>query len=116
MPINQIPKIDVSRIYNGEVTEIPFDFTFIPEETEKNAERNGELLLSRTAYLCERLSMVKGIKLYSKPNPCGIVSFSASGTDSNSFADILSSDFDIAVRGGFHCAPLLHKFLKYCTS
>ncbi len=36
MPINQIPKIDVSRIYNGEVTEIPFDFTFIPEETEKN--------------------------------------------------------------------------------
>lgn len=82
------------------------------EETEKNAERNGELLLSRTAYLCERLSMVKGIKLYSKPNPCGIVSFSASGTDSNSFADILSSDFDIAVRGGFHCAPLLHKFLK----
>ena len=56
--------------------------------------------------------MVKGIKLYSKPNPCGIVSFSASGTDSNSFADILSSDFDIAVRGGFHCAPLLHKFLK----
>lgn len=82
------------------------------EETEKNAERNGELLLSRTAYLCERLSMVKGIKLYSKPNPCGIVSFSASGTDSNSFADILSSEFDIAVRGGFHCAPLLHKFLK----
>lgn len=82
------------------------------EETEKNAERNGELLLSRMAYLCERLSMVKGIKLYSKPNPCGIVSFSASGTDSNSFADILSSDFDIAVRGGFHCAPLLHKFLK----
>ena len=25
-------------------------------------------------------------------------------------ADILSRDYDIAVRGGFHCAPLIHKF------
>ncbi len=36
MPNHPIPKIDVSRIYNGEVTEIPFDFTFVPEETEKD--------------------------------------------------------------------------------
>lgn len=36
MPNHPIPKIDVSRIYNGEVTEIPFNFTFVPEETEKD--------------------------------------------------------------------------------
>lgn len=31
---NEIQKIDVSKIYNGEVTEIPFSFTFVPEGTE----------------------------------------------------------------------------------
>ena len=30
---------------------------------------------------------------------------------SGKVADILNSDYDIAVRGGFHCAPLMHKFL-----
>ncbi len=77
-----------------------------------NADRTGALLYNRTAYLTERLSMISGIKLYSKPNPCGIVSFSSSLADSNSFAETLSAEFDVAVRGGFHCAPLLHKFLK----
>ena len=26
-------------------------------------------------------------------------------------ADVLSSEYDIAVRGGLHCAPLAHKAL-----
>ena len=26
-------------------------------------------------------------------------------------SQILSQKYDIAVRGGFHCAPLIHKFL-----
>ena len=26
-------------------------------------------------------------------------------------ADILNDEYDIAVRGGFHCAPLMHKAL-----
>ena len=27
-------------------------------------------------------------------------------------ADKLNYEFDIAVRGGLHCAPLMHEFLK----
>ena len=27
-------------------------------------------------------------------------------------AEILSTKYDIASRGGFHCAPFMHKFLK----
>lgn len=31
---NNTKKIDVSKIYNGEVTEIPFEFDIVPENTE----------------------------------------------------------------------------------
>ena len=31
---------------------------------------------------------------------------------SNEVADLLNSEYDIAVRGGFHCAPLIHKYLN----
>ncbi|MGN1121265.1 MAG: YceD family protein [Eubacteriales bacterium] len=34
MPYNEMPKIDVSKIYNGDVAEIPFDFELLPQDTE----------------------------------------------------------------------------------
>lgn len=58
---------------------------------------------------------LKGISdcytLYSKPNPCGIVAFSHRHIQSEYVADILSAQYDIAVRGGLHCAPLAHEAL-----
>ena len=53
-----------------------------------------------------------GVKIYSQPNAAGIVAFSRAGIPSTDLAEILSENYDIAVRGGFHCAPLCHKFLK----
>ena len=41
----------------------------------------------------------------------GIVSFYVDGQDSQFTADLLSSRYDIAVRGGLHCAPLMHRHL-----
>ena len=49
--------------------------------------------------------------MYSKPNRSGIISFEIDKIASTDVADTLNSEFDIAVRGGFHCAPLMHKFL-----
>lgn len=76
-----------------------------------NLKRTETLLYEKTARLVSALSDTGGIKLYSSPNPLGIVSFSAEGFSSSEFADILNSEYDIAVRGGLHCAPLTHKFL-----
>ena len=39
------------------------------------------------------------------------MSFSVKNLDSNQVADILNDKYDVAVRGGFHCAPLCHKYL-----
>ena len=54
----------------------------------------------------------ENIKIYSKPNPVGIVAIGIKNLDSNFVCDILDKEYNIAVRGGFHCAPLIHKHLK----
>ncbi len=77
-----------------------------------NVDKDGELLKTRTDFLIEKLTYINGIAVYSKPNPCGIVAFASKKFDSQTFSTKLSDDFDIAVRGGFHCAPLVHKYLK----
>lgn len=40
---------------------------------------------------------------------CAIVSFIIDGYTSDEIVDILSNEYDIAVRGGAHCAPLIHE-------
>jgi selenocysteine lyase/cysteine desulfurase len=69
-------------------------------------------LFSLTENLITRLARLPFIKLQSIPNKYGIVSFSHVDVPSQELAEILSQKYDIAVRGGFHCAPLMHKFLK----
>ena len=51
------------------------------------------------------------MRCYSQANEAGIVSFSVKGKDSADVADVLDSGYDVAVRGGLHCAPLTHKYL-----
>ena len=63
-------------------------------------------------FVIDKLSKINGVKTYSTPNPAGIVAFSVKDNSSIEVAEILSDNFNIAVRGGFHCAPLVHKFLN----
>ncbi|MBO4939996.1 MAG: aminotransferase class V-fold PLP-dependent enzyme [Clostridia bacterium] len=68
-------------------------------------------LLMLTAYFLKGLQALNGYDVYSKANPCGIVAFSHPRFSSEQLADLLSERYDIAVRGGFHCAPLMHRAL-----
>ena len=61
--------------------------------------------------MIDGLNKMPNVTVYSTPNPAGIVSFSVGGKESGDVADILNSNYDVAVRGGLHCAPLTHKFL-----
>lgn len=78
----------------------------------QNEQTFSKILLSFTSKVITDLSNHQCIKIYSSPNPYGIVSFSINNLDSQTLADILSQKYDIAVRGGLHCAPLVHKHLK----
>lgn len=82
------------------------------EYVKNNLTLFSETLFTLTDFLCKELEKIDGVKLYSTPNRYGIVSFSLSPYTSGEVADILSREYDIAVRGGLHCAPLIHKKLS----
>lgn len=76
------------------------------------AESDREYLTAITALLIDGLRANPHLKVYSEPNPCGIVAFAHEKVQSEEVAFILSEKFSIAVRGGLHCAPLMHKALN----
>lgn len=79
---------------------------------KSNQEIFARHLYSYTEFLITALNKMDGVTVYSKPNSSGIVSFKLNDMPSNEVADLLNSEYDIAVRGGFHCAPLIHKYLN----
>ena len=79
---------------------------------EKNLARHGEKTLELTRALYEGLSKIAGVRLFSKPNPYGIIALSLESMQSELAAFRLSDEYGICVRGGLHCAPLMHKALE----
>ncbi len=76
---------------------------------------NGEETQAKTLALTQRfltgIEKLPSYRAYSKPNPCGIAAFAHERYPAEYLADELSSRFQIAVRGGLHCAPLMHEEL-----
>ncbi len=68
-------------------------------------------LTSLTDYLIRNLSALPAYRIYSRPNPCGIVAFAHRELPSEYLSGRLSEEFSVAVRGGLHCAPLMHEAL-----
>jgi cysteine desulfurase family protein len=79
---------------------------------KNNLSNFSSHLISSTATLIDGLKKIPNLKCFSSPNPVGIVSFLHKNVPSAELSDLLSRDYDIAVRGGFHCAPLIHKYLN----
>lgn len=64
-------------------------------------------------YLINKLKELKNIEIYLVNNyTYGIVSFNVKGYTSNEVAEALAQNFDIAVRSGYHCAPLIHDYIN----
>ena len=78
---------------------------------KNNLETFGKHLFSATENAINELSATAGVTCYSKPNKSGIVAFSFDKIPSAEAADVLNTEYDIAVRGGLHCAPLTHRYL-----
>lgn len=69
----------------------------------------------QTEYLTEMLMNIDGVKLYApddRENHISIVSFNVAGYTCQEIGMILDEDYNIAVRTGYHCAPLIHTYLK----
>jgi selenocysteine lyase/cysteine desulfurase len=84
---------------------------FILKTGTKAILEKKEMLLQR---LFERLAPQRQIKLYSTTREhqnSGIIAFLIDGMDSSETANALDSKYQIAMRPGYHCAPLAHKAL-----
>ncbi|WP_296896398.1 aminotransferase class V-fold PLP-dependent enzyme [uncultured Megamonas sp.] len=69
------------------------------------------ILLAKTFY--EGLREIEDIKIYGcfKKNRVPVISFNIKDIDSSVIADRLWMEYNIAVRSGIHCAPLIHQAL-----
>lgn len=67
-----------------------------------------------TSYLIKRLKEFDNVIVYCPENieAKGIVAFNIEGYTSDEVGKILSSQYDICVRTGYHCAPYVHDFLE----
>ena len=74
-------------------------------------EKIASHLKKLTGVLVNGLKEIEGIAVYFRPNPCGIAAFACDNLQSEFFAQRLSDEYDIAVRGGLHCAPKMHEAL-----
>lgn len=79
---------------------------------QQKMEENAQKIEQSCAFLCENLKKIEGVKLFSKPNPFGIVAFSMSNMQSETAAYYLSEEYSVCVRGGLHCAPKMHEALE----
>lgn len=71
--------------------------------------------LEITQYAISQLSKSDKIKLYLPKvieNIVGILSFNVDGYRSEEVGEILSNEFDICIRTGYHCSPFVHDFLE----
>lgn len=64
-------------------------------------------------YFLEKVKKLNKVIVYLPENYIseGIVSFNVLGYSSNEIGIILSDEYDICVRTGYHCAPLIHDFI-----
>ncbi len=71
------------------------------------AEKKNELI----QYLIQGLKELE-VKLYLPTCHTSVVSFNVDGYSASDVGTILSEEYDIAVRTGYHCAPYVHDLIE----
>lgn len=85
---------------------------YIKEVTREKIEQHERKLAEK---LVEELEQIPSVHVYQagdEKRRMGIVSFVVDGFQSGDIGMLLDEDYGIAVRTGYHCAPLIHKYLK----
>lgn len=84
---------------------------FVRETTVESIQTHERLWAGE---LHDHLATVPGLELLSRGQEnarVAIATFNVEGYSSQEVVSILDSTFDVAVRGGLHCAPLVHRHL-----
>lgn len=82
------------------------------EYVNKHFYKINQKIYNITNYLLQKLKEIPQITVYSQNARSGVVSFTLINYDNNEVINTLNKKYIIAVRGGLHCAPLIHKHLN----
>ena len=107
MPLFYPDRLEAGTISCPAAVSLAEGVIHLTPRLNKNAAHLKEL----TGVLVRDLRETEGIRVYSRPNACGIVAFACEHLQSEFFAQRLSDEYGIAVRGGLHCAPKMHEAL-----
>ncbi len=77
---------------------------------EKHFVKINKKINDLSKYLYDNLKNNKNLTIYTKNYENGVISFNINGYDSIQVCEFLDKNYNIATRGGLHCAPLTHKF------
>ena len=81
----------------------------LKEESKENKKQEQRIC----TYFIEKVKQISNVEILCEENTnrCALVPLRLHGIASEEAMDLLSQNYDICVRGGIHCAPLLHKQL-----
>lgn len=79
--------------------------SFLKNNFSKILEKEYNL----SSFLYKKLKNLKFLTLFSTNSSKNVFSFNIKNVDSGTVANLLNEEFNICVRAGLHCAPLIHK-------
>jgi cysteine desulfurase family protein len=108
----QLPhRLEAGNLNAGGIFGLLAGVQFIQQKTLAAIHAHEQALSQQ---LVDGLSDCGTVKLYfpNESDRCGLLSLNIEGQDCRHVASILDSVFNIHVRAGLHCAPLIHKQIK----
>ena len=114
----------------GSMSDSPYQPDFLPDRFESGTlnivgivglaegvkyvlDTTPKVIRSYEEYLTDRLldglQNIRGVRVYGGDQRVGVVGFRIDGTDSVTACNLLDEEFNIAARGGYHCAILAHR-------
>lgn len=104
-PNDTVEGFEAGTISTISIISLNAGIEFLKENFSKIIEKEGIL----SEFLYKKLKNLEFLTLYSKENSKNVFSFNVKNIDSGTVANMLNEKFNICVRAGLHCAPLIHK-------
>lgn len=104
-PTETIEGFEAGTVSSISIISLNAGIEFLKENFSKILEKEHNL----SEYLIKKLEKLDFLTIFSNKNSKNVFSFNVKNLDSGSVANLLNDKFNICVRHGLHCAPLIHK-------
>lgn len=107
-PTDEIEGFETGTLPTVAILSLGAGIDFLNHNMKQIIQYEQEL----TTYLLNSIKNLNFINCYSSKDALNVISFNIKGFESSLVSNLLDEKFNICVRAGLHCAPLIHKKLK----